>query len=129
MFYKKIVSLLFLCIVVSCSNSSGGDVETIADRHQEKLRRHFSSGDTSVDISTLISETRSISMGLKNAGLKDRANKFDSYTDVLMFGNNTVDESINDVISLIGQGHNQQGYKRGGCDCPTFKGFFSRIFN
>jgi hypothetical protein len=97
--YKKL--LLFLLVLLpSCKQCSNEDVETLASAHKEKLRKHFIQGDTSVDISTLISETRSISARLKRAGMMKKANKFDSYTDVLMFGNRTIDESLNDVMKL-----------------------------
>jgi hypothetical protein len=71
----------------------------------KKLQRHFSSGRVG-DISTLINETRIISAQLKNAGMTDQARKFDSYIDVLMFGNRTIDESLNDVITLAKQKDN-----------------------
>lgn len=53
------------------------------------------------DISTLIAETQKISARLKRENRYAEARKFDSYTDVLMFGNNTLDESLNDVMELI----------------------------
>jgi hypothetical protein len=68
----------------------------------------------------LITETRDISSKLKQAGLRQQANKFDSYTDVLMFGNNTLDESINDVMELV---------KKGNCVCPTIKEIGCSLFN
>lgn len=119
--FDKLILILFLSVVSSCCRCSSDDIETIAEKHQAKLKRHFLSGDSSVDISTLISETRNISARLKESGFKEKANKFDSYTDVLMFGNNTVDESINDVMKLIKKGNN--------CKCPTFKGFMERLCN
>jgi hypothetical protein len=33
-----------------------------------------------------------------------RANRFDSYIDVLTYGNRTVDESLDDVMRLINKG-------------------------
>ncbi|GHU17007.1 hypothetical protein FACS189472_03290 [Alphaproteobacteria bacterium] len=66
-----------------------------------KLRNHFL-GYEGIDVSTLIAETSTLSIELKRAGRYEEAKKFDSYIDVLMFGNNTIDESINDVIELVG---------------------------
>jgi hypothetical protein len=73
----------------------------MADRHAQKLRRHFLGYNVSSDISTLASETRAVSAALKRANMNSKARKFDSYTDVLIFGNNTLVESINDVMELV----------------------------
>jgi hypothetical protein len=73
------------------------------ERHEKKLRRHFS-GERVEDISTLISETKSISCQLKRSGRMREANRFDSYVDVLTYGNRTVDESLDDVMRLINRG-------------------------
>jgi hypothetical protein len=70
-------------------------------------------------VSTLISETRAISRRLKNAGMIDQANKFDSYTDVLMYGNNTIDESLHDVMELV---------KHRNCVCPTLQSIRTKLF-
>ncbi|MDR2268348.1 MAG: hypothetical protein LBD81_02765 [Holosporaceae bacterium] len=72
----------------------------MANRQAQKLRRHFLGYNVSTDISTLISETRAVSSALKRANMSKEARKFDSYTDVLMFGNNTLAESISDVMEL-----------------------------
>jgi uncharacterized HAD superfamily protein len=76
----------------------------MAERHAEKLRRHFI-GERVEDVSTLIAETRAISYQLKKSCMKEQANKFDSYTDVLMYGNRTIDESIKDVMELVKNKH------------------------
>jgi hypothetical protein len=67
--------------------------------HADRLRRHFR-GDRVGDISTLISETRMISARLKEMNMWEEAKKFDSYIDVLTYGNNTIYESIRDVKEL-----------------------------
>jgi hypothetical protein len=56
------------------------------------------------DVSTLIAETRAISAQLRRSCMKEQANKFDSYVDVLMYGNRTIDESLNDVMKLVKNG-------------------------
>jgi hypothetical protein len=67
---------------------------------EDKLCRHFE-GRRENDISTLIRETRALSAQLKAAGMRQQANKFDSYVDVLTYGNNTIDESLDDVMRLV----------------------------
>ena len=76
-----------------------------AEQYAQILRAHFLGQDIGIDLSTLIAQTRSISTRLKRAGKLKIANQFDSYTDVLMYGNNTLDESINDVIRLVRNGY------------------------
>ena len=56
------------------------------------------------DISSLIRETREIANQLREDGKTVQARRFDSYTDVLMFGNNTLAESLADVNKLVVQG-------------------------
>lgn len=56
------------------------------------------------DVSTLIRRTRAISTQLKARGMYGRANRFDSYIDVLMYGNRTLEESIRDVEDLVKTG-------------------------
>ena len=121
MCYKNVVAVLFLVILSSCCCGSG-DIGSVADKHEEKLRQHFISGGVLSDISTLIAETRDISARLKRDSLKKRANKFDSYIDVLTYGNNTIEESLKDVMELI------QGRGGSGGKCPTFRGLFKRAF-
>jgi hypothetical protein len=102
---KKLWGGVFLIALTSCHrdqfvDSSSQSIVPIACLHKDKLRRHFL-GENVGDISTLIAETIGISNELKRAGLTRGARSFDSYVDVLMFGNHTLDESINDVISLV----------------------------
>ncbi|MDR1982873.1 MAG: hypothetical protein LBQ08_03705 [Holosporaceae bacterium] len=93
--YKVLISCF---ILVGCCAGSQRCLN--AERHAEKLYRHFS-GKRAGDVSTLIMETRAVSAQLKASGMHKQANKFDSYIDVLMYGNKTIDESINDVIKLV----------------------------
>lgn len=95
-----IFCLIFLssCCMKPCLN-----IDDVVDKHKLKLRQHFS-GENRGDITTLIEETKKISMRLKKEGKFTEANKFDSYTDVLMFGNMTIDESLNDVMKLVKDG-------------------------
>jgi hypothetical protein len=70
--------------------------------HEKRLRKHFISGcKCGQDISALIHETMIISEELKRLGRKKEARKFDSYVDVLMFGNRTINESLEDVMKLV----------------------------
>lgn len=99
---------IFCCccclFLVGCGSIIGGggydSIDSYAERHRAKLRRHFM-GERVGDVSTLISETRAISNDLKRAGMMAQANKFDSYTDVLMYGNWTIEESMRDVMELV----------------------------
>ncbi|MDR2781788.1 MAG: hypothetical protein LBB21_05055 [Holosporaceae bacterium] len=97
---QRVYSALFCFIFVGCNNRTTGRVCPVADQHVEKLRRHFI-GEIVGDISTLISETRVISATLKQSGMSQQANRFDSYIDVLTYGNRTIDESLNDVMELV----------------------------
>lgn len=104
---KRILTVICLSFLLSgCSyfSSDGGNLclEGLADKHEQKLKQYFTNGNRgNVDVSTLISETQTISRKLKAAGMKERANKFDSYIDVLTYGNKTIDESIKDVENLV----------------------------
>ncbi len=106
---KKGVLFSVVCFSVllsGCSDFSffegNSCAENIADRHKQKLKQYFTNGGRgNTDVSTLIAETRKISQKLKAAGMKERANKFDSYIDVLTYGNKTIDESIKDVENLV----------------------------
>ncbi|MDR2794977.1 MAG: hypothetical protein LBB12_04325 [Holosporaceae bacterium] len=102
--------LFFALLLVSCSgeNDCCPSIVETAKSHKQKLRAHFMGNGRITDISTLIEETRRISARLKKENKYTEARKFDSYTDVLMFGNNTIDESLNDVMELIGQGKNTE---------------------
>jgi hypothetical protein len=101
--------VLFSCLIlVGCCVESQKCI--VAEQHAEKLYRHFS-GRRMGDVSTLIVETRAISAQLKASGMYKQANKFDSYIDVLMYGNRTIDESLNDVMELV--------KNHGNCVCST----------
>ncbi|MCR5225337.1 MAG: hypothetical protein K6C34_04605 [Alphaproteobacteria bacterium] len=97
--------LIGMVVLTACSSRHDANVVADAERHAAVLRAHFSGQSSSMDVSTLVSQTRSISARLKQAGRQKTANKFDSYTDVLMYGNNTLDESINDVMDLVKNGY------------------------
>ena len=99
---KNGILLCIYLILSGCYCVKSDETCTVAQLHAEKLRRHFS-GKLVEDVSTLIQETKTISSQLKAAGLKKQANEFDSYVDVLMFGNRTIDESLNDVMTLVKQ--------------------------
>lgn len=115
------IQLLSLFMLSSCCNVFNNDIDFVANRHREKLREHFSYGikkgrcnrknnvKNNTDISTLINETRNIASILRRNGRVKEANEFDSYVDVLMFGNRTIDESLNDVMVLV----KKEGKKRG----------------
>ena len=100
---KFVAAISFSILLSSCSFFGGNSrAEDLADRHEQKLRQYFTSGGKgNADVSTLISETREISRRLKAAGMNRRANRFDSYVDVLTYGNKTIDESIKDVENLV----------------------------
>lgn len=105
---KKIIRLICLLMLTSCCSRYNNNIEYVADRHREKLRTHFSKGKSrcvsktnNYDIHSLIYETRYIAGRLRTEGRLEEANEFDSYVDVLMFGNKTIDESINDVAKLV----------------------------
>ena len=107
--------LVGMVVLAACSGGNAGDVASDAERHAAVLRAHFSGRNVSADVSTLIAQTRSISTRLKQARMQKAANKFDSYTDVLMYGNKTIDESLNDVMDLV---------KNGYCSGETFWDMF-----
>lgn len=85
------------------------ELNDIADQHEQVLKQYFtygSDGDVNEygggsDVSTLLSKTMAISVQFKERGMYARANQFDSYVDVLMYGNQTIDESIRDVEDLV----------------------------
>jgi len=81
-------------------SDSNPKICSIAEKHLQKLRDHFK-GKRTNDVSTLISETRAISNHLKQLSMHQKANKFDSYIDVLTYGNRTLDESLDDVMTLV----------------------------
>ncbi len=95
--------LCMLLMVTACCNQEDIAVLKSAQCHAEKLRDHFI-GHVPGDVSALIAETRVISFNLKRLKFERLANKFDSYIDVLMYGNKTIHESVEDVQELISEG-------------------------
>lgn len=98
-----------ICLLVSgCGCSFTSSVEgpkaqvffVQASNLEDRLRSHFS-GQKTYEVSGLITETRMASNAFKRMGYPAIANKFDSYTDVLMYGNRTLAESMNDVMALV----------------------------
>lgn len=98
---KKFLGILLL--ISACCKPGEQEIVREAQIHAQKLRSHFM-GYRSEDVSTLIAETKEISYQLKLLKLNRLANKFDSYTDVLMYGNNTLDESVKDMLELVNKG-------------------------
>ncbi|MDR0968712.1 MAG: hypothetical protein LBL99_03740 [Holosporaceae bacterium] len=94
--------LIFCLLLAGCCNGGcgSGKIHPAAQPHVEKLRKHFRGENVGEDVSTLISETRAMSEKLKKMGKKEQANKLDSYLDVLTYGNQTIDESLKDVMEL-----------------------------
>lgn len=114
---KKLLGI-FLIVTACCSNE---EMNTLKDAryHAEKIRSHFM-GHASEDVSTLIVETRSISHRLKSLKFRKLANKFDSYADVLIYGNDTIQESVKDMQDLVREGVCDCDYKP--CiECPSDK--------
>lgn len=102
------------------------ELRSIASRHEMLLKNYFTYGSNGKvneygggdDVSTLISKTMAIAASFREKGLYAEANRFDSYVDVLMYGNRTIEESIRDVENLVksrGVMHN----KKRNCQCPT----------
>ncbi len=119
---KKILSFFcFLALISCCGNNK--KISTMVNNQQEKLRKHFLYGGTQEDISSLIAETKAVASKLRKAGMEEKARKFDSYVDVLMFGNNTIDESINDVMNLT-----KNNYHHKHSECGSFKEVFNDLF-
>ncbi len=105
---KKII-LLF--IMTACCRPEEQRIMDIAIKHEEKLRHHFM-GHRAGDISSLINETRSISQKLKREGFLKVANRFDSYADVLIYGNRTLNESVQDMFNLVEHGVRVCDYRK-----------------
>jgi len=98
---KKLLAVFL--IVTACCSTEEKNVLRDAQNHAEKIRSHFT-GYVSEDVSTLIAETRVIAHRLKSLNFCGLANKFNSYIDVLMYGNNTINESVKDVQKLVREG-------------------------
>ena len=112
---KKLLGI-FLIVTACCNNE---ELNTLRDarNHAEKIRNHFM-GHVSEDVSTLIAKTRGISYRLKSLKFYGLANKFDSYTDVLIYGNDTIQESVKDMQDLVRGGVCACDYKL--CiECPS----------
>ena len=90
-------------MLTACCAPREEEIMIEARRHAEKLRLHFG-GHRMGDVSSLIAETKAISMELKRINNRKLANKFDSYIDVLSFGNRTLEESVNDMKDLVEHG-------------------------
>ena len=96
--------ITLLMLTACCCKNSGNDLDSRISQHENKLRMHFMGVSRNEDISSLIQETRDIANQLREQGKPLYARRFDSYTDVLMFGNNTLAESIADVNKLVTKG-------------------------
>ena len=106
---KKILGMLL--IVTACCSQEERTTIRDARAHAEKLRDHFK-GYVSNDVSTLVIETQFIANRLKFFKFNKLANKFCSYLDVLMYGNNTLNESVRDTQELVIKGVNPCDYKQ-----------------
>ena len=119
---KKILGMLL--IVTACCSQEERMTIRDAQAHAEKLRAHFK-GYVSNDVSTLVIETQFIANRLKAFKFNKLANNlpflfnelnkitlFCSYFDVLMYGNNTLNESVRDTQELVIKGVNPCDYKQ-----------------
>jgi len=106
---KKFLGIL-LIVTACCSQEELVTIKS-AQAHAEKIRNHFR-GCISSDVSTLVAETQFIANRLKLFKFDKLANKFYSYLDVLMYGNNTLDESVRDTRELVTKGVNPCDYKQ-----------------
>lgn len=110
--YRNIVFCSFMSFLVcgcanfGCNKSSNfefsGDSDNIllnAKRHEYILKQHFVH-NRSFDVSKLIEKTMQIAEDLKYNGYHEHAVKFYSYCDVLIYGNEAIEESIADVLKL-----------------------------
>ena len=99
--YRYIV-LMFLLSGCQTINSNSFDQEVV--NHELLLRQHFLGHSTGYDIAGLINKTTEIANRLRALGRLSDANRFDSYRDVLIYGNRTIDESMRDVELLVHKG-------------------------
>lgn len=104
-----IKKLAIFFILAACCRPDEQNIINIAMQHEEVLRHHFK-GHRAGDVSSLINRTKEISYSLKRAGLLKAANRFDSYTDVLIYGNRTLNESMQDVLRLVKCGFGRTDY-------------------
>lgn len=106
--YKKYLVLVFImCAMLGLTGCQTGPERRFDDRvvaHERLLREHFLGHYTGLDLAELINRTTNIANQLRGRGRLKDANRFDSYRDVLIYGQYTIDESINDVQKLIKDG-------------------------
>ncbi len=98
---KKILGILL--ILTACCSTEERNILNEAKFQEERIRNHFM-GYVSEDVSTLIAETQIIAYKLKSLKFHKLANKFNSYIDVLMYGNRTIYESVKDMQDLVYKG-------------------------
>lgn len=103
--YMKANLGIAIALILSgcCPNKLHQQTQKMAAVHEQKLKAYFTAApnDRSMDVSSLASETLVIADQLRAVGDVTLANKFYSYADVLLYGNHTIDESIEDVIKLV----------------------------
>lgn len=99
---------LLLLSICGCQTSPESQLNeqlnTAVLRHENLLRQHFLGQTTGYDVATLLNITTDIADQLRNFGYLKDARRFDSYRDVLMYGQYTIDESIDDVQKLVDHG-------------------------
>ncbi len=105
---KKFLGILL--IVTACCSTEEQAALKEAQNHAERIRSHFM-GYVSEDVSTLIAETQVVAYRLNSLKFYKLANKFNSYIDVLMYGNNTIYESVKDMQDLVYKGVNACDYQ------------------
>lgn len=104
---KYLILILILCVCgcqVSSKDRLNEHLSTAVVAHENLLRQHFLGQPTGHDISALLNTTTDIADQLRGLGRLKDARRFDSYRDVLMYGQYTIDESINDVQRLVDYG-------------------------
>lgn len=109
---KRIVFLLLIVSMCGCEmsiydqdNLSNRQFDDTVTAHEYLLREHFLGHHVpGYDIATLLNNTTTIANQLRKLGRFEDANRFDSYRDVLTYGQYTIEESINDVQKLIDLG-------------------------
>lgn len=98
---KKYTIFVLLLNLVGCQMTSEDYFNERVVRHEKLLRHHFRGRKTGYDVASLINMTSDIANQLRGRGRFGDANRFDSYRDVLIYGANTIDESINDMRKLV----------------------------
>lgn len=126
-----IISLFLFFLGGCCADKSCERAHQAANAHEEKLKKYFTAapGDRSEDVSSLAKETQAIADQLRAHGDFKTANRFDSYRDVLLYGNHTIDESLDDVLKLVKNKELESSKAKDACAPKTFtekvKNFFS----